>query len=104
MNIEREKFEKGENPDKKIRQDLEAEGWQLAGHEATHMTPFDSKTGRFDPKEVKSAKSIEKEFLDKYSQHGFTEIKLVRPYVDKGNIVGWIEDEYAYDVYMRKGK
>ncbi len=97
------KFEKSENPDKKIRQKLEAEGWQFAGNEITHMTPLNPETGRFDPKEIKTAKTIEDEFIAKYGRHGFTEVQLIRPHEDKG-ILGWIEDRHSYDIYMRKPK
>ncbi len=101
MENEKSKFERNENPDKKIRQEFESEGWQFVGNEVTHMTPFNAETGRFDPKEIKTAEQLEKEFIGKYGQRGFNEIKLIRPHIEKG-ILGFAEDKHSYDVYMRK--
>ena len=102
MSSEKPSFEKRENPDKQMRQKLESEGWQYVALEQTHATPFDAKTGRFEPKELKSEEQIKKEYLDKYGKNGFTEIKLVRPHIDKGEIVGFIEDKHTFIVYMRR--
>ncbi len=90
-----------ENPDIDVRRQLESEGWQRSGNEVTHLTPFNPGTGKFDPKEIKTAVAIEREYLTKYSPHGFTEIKLIRRHVYKDSL-GFVEDQHSYEVYMRK--
>ena len=96
-------FEKEKNPDEEIREKLEKDGWQRAGNEVTHMTPFNSETGKFDPKEVKRSEVIEREYVDKYKIHCFTEVKLVRPHIWKDGL-GYVEDQNSYDIFMRKSE
>lgn len=87
---------------KKIKKELEAEGWQRAsGMEDTHTTPLNPAIGRFEPKPFRTPEDIEKEYLKKYSKNGFTEIKLVHTHSEKAGL-GWFEDPYSYYVYMRR--
>lgn len=102
MSIERREFREeqvgAENPDKEIRRQLELEGWQFIENQRTHT---DSRGGVVTPREISSETVIERSCLDRHKNDGLTEIRLVRPHTLQG-ILGWEEDPFSYDVYMRK--
>lgn len=90
-----------EDPNEKNWRKLEADGWERAGEiEYTHTTPLNPETGRFEPKEFRTAEDIKKQYLEKYRQQGFNEVKIVHRRVLKEKL-GW--DPYSYYVYLRKG-
>jgi len=96
-------FESKENPNEVKRKELEAQGWQRASGglgEMTHQTKLNDQT-RFVPVEFRKKQDIEKEYLDKYGEHGFNEVLLVPRYIYKEKL-GWIVEEHTYDVYLRR--
>jgi hypothetical protein len=105
MEIPKDKtFESKENPNDVKEKELESQGWQKASPgigETTHMTPFDVDSGTFKPKEVRTEEEIKQEYLDKFGEHGFDEVLLVPSFKFLEHI-GWVEEKYHYDVYLRR--
>ncbi|MBW2990591.1 hypothetical protein KY348_02705 [Candidatus Woesearchaeota archaeon] len=64
-----------QDPDERIKAELEQKNWQRAGHEYTEFTKLD-KSGLFKTSAVKSLDEIKKTYLEKYGSHGFNEVRI----------------------------